>query len=130
MALFGDPIETNERLNSLGVDQFYSSTSDVLSAVGTDTWESNVTPLIVRAHNRFFQNTPDIPIAGEAAQAMIDTGNAPNGQGLTMPNPSYVPSPMLSAEDANRQYGIRSGDKSILSWSEPVRENEARELIS
>ncbi|WP_295135423.1 hypothetical protein [uncultured Reyranella sp.] len=49
-------------------------------------------------------------------------------QGVTVANPYYVESPLLTAEEANSKYGITSNGKRLLGWDQPVREREAKEL--
>lgn len=121
VGLYSAPIERNEKLHQLGLDQFQSSTSEVLGATWDETRAGNPTELIDRWINRNLEASPTMgyrTVIGEDGQPRTEA----------VPNPLYRESPMLSPEEANAKYGIKRGTKSELSWSEPVRESEAKEL--
>lgn len=119
--LFAAPIETNKALDSLGIDQFRSSTAEVLGATLDETISGNVTPLANRWINRNVEASPTLGYRVE-----IGEDGQPHNVGI--PNPLYVESPMLTPEEANQKYGISAGGKALLSWNEPVRERDAKEL--
>jgi hypothetical protein len=130
MALYSDPIEQSPAVQALGVDQFYSSTPDVLKAVAEDIFTNNITPSFMRGLNRTQTNHPYIQIDPDTAMAMnvqslLNNGRAPTPEEF---NPAYQEAPLLSPEEANAKYGIRSGNNTLLGWTQPVREIEAQEL--
>lgn len=118
--LFAAPIKTNEGLDALGIDQFRSSTGDVVGAVWDETLATNPTPLIMRGIDRYYTNTPILTetVYGEDGIPVV----------RDVPNPSYVESPLLNPEEANKKYGLTSNGKRLLGWDAPVREREAKEL--
>lgn len=119
--LFSAPIETNKALDSLGIDQFRSSTSEVLGATWDETFTGNITQLADRWIDRNVEASPTLGYR-------VEIGEDGQPRNVGIPNPNYVESPMLTPEEANTKYGISAGGKSHLSWNEPVRERDAKEL--
>lgn len=121
--LFSAPIETNKAMDALGVDQFRSSTGDVTGAAWDEGTASNPTALLGRAIERGLTNREEMPVT------TYDEFRVVNPEPVeTRANPYYVPSEMLSPEEANKRYGITSNGKTLLGWTAPIREREAKEL--
>lgn len=96
-------------VDALGVDSFTESSGEVLAATAGATFNTNPATLLYRWGER----------EGRYNEPFIY-----DEMGNEQPSPLYVPTPMLSAEEANDRYGI--GDQ--LKWDQPVREGIAQEL--
>ncbi|MBX3498754.1 MAG: hypothetical protein KF889_04865 [Alphaproteobacteria bacterium] len=104
LGIFNDP-----RMDVRGVDQYESSTGEVLGAVWDDTIDTNPVNYLDRMARRW-------------------TGNSPTLFGFE--NPFFADSELLSAEEANKRYGITVDGRRLLGWDSgtTVREREAKEL--
>jgi hypothetical protein len=111
VGLYSAPIERNERLWSLGLDQFTSTTGQVTDAAYQESIVGNPTALLARSAQREMEN-----------KEFFENGS------IRMENPNYVPSRMLEPDEANNKFGVKHGGKQVLSFDQPIREREAEEL--
>lgn len=103
----------NRRLATLGLDAYPSSTFDVLEATAEDAWVRNPLPSAIRGLNRMDEELGEP--TGTGAEFGIE------GLGLQR-GPEF--SPIISADEANRKYGI----KGHLKFDEDVPEANAKDL--